>query len=119
MFTLLRYLLKSSFIHGSSASSSSELFFSPKQSGNDNLKSFPPGIRFVATSSLSIKCPHLKKELFTVVHAESYHSVVRVTRWHIVMAQHGSQRSFACGVRDSFIDCRAARELSTEFSSSR
>lgn len=55
------HLLKPSFTHGSCASSSSELFFSPKQSGNDNLKSFLPGIRFIATSSWSIKCPHLKK----------------------------------------------------------
>lgn len=53
------YLL--SFTHGSCAFSSSELFRSPKQSGNDNLKSFPPGIRFIATSSWSIKCLHLKK----------------------------------------------------------
>jgi len=74
----IRYLLKPNFIHGSCASSSSELFFGPKQPGNDNLKSFPPEIRFIATSSWSTKCPHLKnnslqslmQNLVTVLFAE-------------------------------------------------
>ena len=49
--------------------------------------------------------PALEKEFLTVAHAEFCHSVVGETWWNVVMAQHGSQRSFALRVLDSFIDC--------------
>ena len=113
----IRYLLKPSFTHGSCASSSSELFLSPKQSGNDSLKSFPPGIKFIATSSWSIKCLHLKKNslqsLMQNLVTELFARHGGMLLWHS-MAVNAALHS-ECFTVSLITVMEATRWLSTEF----